>query len=128
MNVPRPLYCSQAPSYSSLLQCASKSDCSVVWHDLVSCRVDQEGWCCVGAKSQLGDGRDAGYESAWGWSRPGFIVGGSKAIQEHGEAIPLFEEREDKLGAWVAGAQPAQVATIGGIGGYGIICDLLIVN
>ena len=69
--------------------------------------MDQVGRRRVGAKSQLRDGRDAGYELARGGGRPGFIVGGSKAIQEHREAIPFFEEREDKLGARVTRTQPA---------------------
>lgn len=107
MNVPGSLHGSQSSSYSPLLQGASKGNRSVIWHDLVSGRVNQEGWCSVGAKSQLRDGRDASYKLAWGLGRPRFIVGGSKAIQEHREAIPFFEEREDKLGAWVTRAQPA---------------------
>ena len=69
--------------------------------------MDQVGRRSAGAKSQLRDGRDAGYELAWGRGRLGFIVGGSKAVREHREAIPFFEEREDKLGARVTRAQPA---------------------
>lgn len=73
-------------------------------------------------------GRNGGYELGWGRGRPESTVGGSKAIQKEREAIPFFEEREDKLGAWVTRAQPAQVAAIGGLGGYGVVGYLWGVN
>lgn len=79
----------------------------MIRHDLVSGRVNQEGRCSVGAASQLRDGRDGGYELGRGRGRPGFIVGGSNAIQQEREAIPFFEEREDKLGTRVTRAHPA---------------------
>lgn len=79
----------------------------MVRYNLVFRRVDQEGRCGVGAATKVRKGGDGGYEVGRGRRGPVFAIGGTDTIEEEREAMPVFEEGEDKLGAWVARAHPA---------------------
>lgn len=79
----------------------------MVRHDLVFRAMDQEGRSGVGAGTQVGERGDGGYEVGRGRVGPVFAIGGTDSVQEEREAVAFFEEGEDELGAWVAGAHPA---------------------
>lgn len=79
----------------------------MVRRDLVFGPVDQEGRCGVGASTEVGERGDGGYDVGRGGVGPGFAVGRTDAVQKERDAVSFFEEGEDELGAWIAGAQPA---------------------
>ena len=69
--------------------------------------MDEEGGRGVGALTEMMEWGDGSHEVSGGRGGPRFAVGGTDAIEKEGKTVPFFEEGEDELGAWVAGAHPA---------------------
>lgn len=124
MNMPRPLDLCQSHLSTPLAHRSSKSDGRMERHDLVLCAVDQERRGGVGAITEVREWGDGGDEVRGRRRGPGFAVAGADAVQKEGKAVAFFEERQDELGAGVAGTDPAEVAAVGGVGAGGVGCYL----
>lgn len=98
--------------------------------------MDQEGGRRVGTFADMVEGGDGCYEVGGRGGGPGFVVigavgggerggrGGTDTVEEEWQAVAFFEEGEDELGPRVAGPHPAEVAAVGAVGGYGVVCYL----
>ena len=105
--MPRPFDFRQSSPHPDLPHCLDKGDGSMVGHNLVSSSVNQKGRRGVGAETEVGEGGDGSYEMSRGGRGPGFATRGTDTVEKEREAMSVFEEREDELGAWVARADPS---------------------
>ena len=120
MDMPLPLHPPQPADHAAHLQLLHKRLAGPERRDLVPVRMDDERRHPIPSRFELrhgADGLDFGQGGGCG------EAGGREAVEHHAEAVALFEEGEDELGAGVARADPAEVRAVGAGGGV-VGCDL----